>query len=411
VRLGINISVSRQNGGFGPASLFSAGQIGGWYDPSDLNTLFQDSAGTTPVTAAGQPVGRILDKSGRGNHATQTTAGSRPIYGINPITGTRNLLTFTEQFDNAIWTKTACTVTSQGGGVWRVQASAASTWVLSQLLGLDGTASMAIDVKSNGAGADTFRIMVDGGVSSNFTATSDWQRFSFSRTHVTTGSNGIARSVANDAIDVLIRFPQLETGSTATAYQKVVTQYEVTEAGVASASYLLFDGVDDFLVTPTITPGTDKSQVFTGLRKLSDAATGIVVETSTNFNSFSGAVAIQAPNGALARYSFTSRGTAIATAATTNVYAAPITNVLTGIGDIAADTSIIRVNGVQAASVTTDQGTGNYLAYPMYIGRRAGTLLPFNGYLYGLVVRFGPNLDAGTISATETWMNSKTGAY
>lgn len=40
--------------------------------------MFQDSAGTTPVTAAGQPVGRILDKSGRGNHRTQGTAASRP---------------------------------------------------------------------------------------------------------------------------------------------------------------------------------------------------------------------------------------------------------------------------------------------------------------------------------------------
>lgn len=263
MRLGISISLTGQSGGFSPASLFSAGQIGGWYDPSDLNTLFQDSAGTTPVTAAGQPVGRILDKSGRGNHATQTTAGSRPLYQI------------------------------------------------------DGT----------------------------------------------------------------------------------------------NRPYLSFDGVDDFLVTPTITPGTDKSQVFVGLRKLSDAATGMVVETSTNFNSFSGAVAIQAPNGTLPRYSFTSRGTGIATAVTGNSYTAPITNVLTGIGEIATDTSILRVNGVQIVSSATDQGTGNYLAYPMYIGRRAGTLLPFNGYLYGLIVRFGPNLDAGTISATETWMNSKTGAY
>jgi hypothetical protein len=169
--------------------------------------------------------------------------------------------------------------------------------------------------------------------------------------------------------------------------------------------------VDDFLVTPTITPGTNKSQVFVGLRKLSDAATGIVVETSNNFNSNQGAVAIQAPNNTLPRYSFTSRGTGISTAVTGNVYAAPITNVLTGIGEIATDTSILRVNGVQIISNAADQGTVNYLAYPMYIGRRAGTINPFNGYLYGLVVRFGPNLDAGTISATETWMNSKTGAY
>jgi len=40
--------------------------------------MFQDAAGTVPVTAISQPVGRILDKSGRGNHATQSTNGKRP---------------------------------------------------------------------------------------------------------------------------------------------------------------------------------------------------------------------------------------------------------------------------------------------------------------------------------------------
>jgi hypothetical protein len=59
--------------------LFGAGEQGGWYDVSDMSTLFQDSAGTTPVTAVEQPVGRILDKSGRGNHATQATTTKRPV--------------------------------------------------------------------------------------------------------------------------------------------------------------------------------------------------------------------------------------------------------------------------------------------------------------------------------------------
>ena len=49
--------------GFDPASLFAGGIAGAWYGPSDLSTLFQDSAGTTPVTTAGQPVGLMLDKS------------------------------------------------------------------------------------------------------------------------------------------------------------------------------------------------------------------------------------------------------------------------------------------------------------------------------------------------------------
>lgn len=48
---------------FNPLSLFAAGAQGAWYDPSDLSTMFQNASGTTPVTAAEQPVGLLLDKS------------------------------------------------------------------------------------------------------------------------------------------------------------------------------------------------------------------------------------------------------------------------------------------------------------------------------------------------------------
>ena len=72
---------SRASGGlWTPLDLFAGGKKGAWYDPSDLSTMWQDSAGTTPVTADGQPVGKILDKSGNGNHATQPVAGKRPTY-------------------------------------------------------------------------------------------------------------------------------------------------------------------------------------------------------------------------------------------------------------------------------------------------------------------------------------------
>jgi surface protein len=69
---------------FTPASLFASGEQGVWFDPSDLTTLFQDSAGTTPVTSPGDPVGRILDKSGNGFHATQATSAGRPFLAATP---------------------------------------------------------------------------------------------------------------------------------------------------------------------------------------------------------------------------------------------------------------------------------------------------------------------------------------
>lgn len=63
---------------FRPSTLFSSGANGAWYDPSDLDSMFQDSTGTVPA-AVDAPVGRISDKSGRGNHAVQATAAARPI--------------------------------------------------------------------------------------------------------------------------------------------------------------------------------------------------------------------------------------------------------------------------------------------------------------------------------------------
>ena len=63
---------------FSPAELFASGEPGVWLDPSDMSTLFQDSAGTVPVTGAGQPLGRVADKSGNGHHQIQATGASKP---------------------------------------------------------------------------------------------------------------------------------------------------------------------------------------------------------------------------------------------------------------------------------------------------------------------------------------------
>jgi hypothetical protein len=51
-----------------------------WFDASDISTLYQDTAQTIPVTADGDPVGFMADKSGNNLFVTQSTAGSRPTY-------------------------------------------------------------------------------------------------------------------------------------------------------------------------------------------------------------------------------------------------------------------------------------------------------------------------------------------
>lgn len=60
--------------------LWAAGEQGIVINPSAAGTLFQDAAGATPVTAVGQSVGLVLDRSGRANHATQATAAKRPTF-------------------------------------------------------------------------------------------------------------------------------------------------------------------------------------------------------------------------------------------------------------------------------------------------------------------------------------------
>jgi hypothetical protein len=67
---------------FNPLSLFAVAE-GAWYDFTDTATLFQDAARTTPVTASGQAVGGVTDKSGKGNHLTQATSSRWPVYTVS----------------------------------------------------------------------------------------------------------------------------------------------------------------------------------------------------------------------------------------------------------------------------------------------------------------------------------------
>jgi len=433
-----------------PVALFASGEVGVWYDPSDLTTLFQDSAGTTPVTAPNQTVGLMLDKSGRGNHATQATSTQRPIYGINPIVGTRNLIVYSEQFENAAWGKVEATATSNAttapDGTNTADALIPSTSSVSSHQTNQAVSNLTVGpnytfsvyakpfgynwVRLQHGGSFAFFNLSTGVVGTTGSASgtiasvgNGWYRCSLIAPAATTtinpairpqtADNQFAAYAGDGTSGIYIWGAQIELSSTVTAYQKVVSQYEVTEAGVASASYLAFDGVDDGMVTGTITPATDKAQIFAGVRKLSDAARGVIVELGDQSVGINGIISLQTPAPSLTGIRFSSWGSiqASGVADVSTSFSAPITAILTGLGDISGDVSEISVNGLLRQTATADQGTGNYLAYPLYIGRRGGTTLPFNGRIYSLIVRFGANLTTGQITATESWVNGETGAY
>jgi hypothetical protein len=83
----------RQVSGFDPRTITG---LVGWYDSSDLATLRQNANGTGAVTN-GDPVGYWQDKSGTGNHATQSVSTSRkPTLALSSTNGKASL-----SFDNA----------------------------------------------------------------------------------------------------------------------------------------------------------------------------------------------------------------------------------------------------------------------------------------------------------------------
>ena len=226
-------------------SLFANNEQGFFYDPNDMGTMFRDSAGTIPVTGAGQAVGLIRDKSGRGNHARQTNSASRPILRQNAITG---------------------------------------------------------------------------------------------------------------------------------------------------AYYLEFDGSDDFFVTNSIDfTGTDKVSLFAGVRKLSDAGTGILCELSSSSDSIvnKGSFTLGAPY-AHTGYGFQTLGTGSRGGVRTNG-SAPTTDVISGLLNLAATSPLVAIrpkrNGQYEflAFGGTDGVGGNFGNYPLYIGRRGGIVNSFYGHIYGLI--------------------------
>ncbi len=433
---------------FTPLDLFRAGEQGVWYDPSDFSTMFQDSAGTTPVTAVEQPVGKILDKSGRGNHATQSTSASRPV-----LSARVNLLTYSEQFDNAAWTKGALNTT--GSPAW-VNAAVApdGSSNAEKLIGTASTIEHAVSVPMDLSGrtvvlscamkggeynygvlrgrnaasyANAIFNLSNGtvhsaGVSATITSLGNgWYRCTATFTPNSTcswvigvssdGASNISSTDGTSGIYIWGADLRLTNDGTGLpAYQRIAaaTAYDTT----GFPYYLKFDGTDDFLVTSSINPGSvDKAQMFAGVRKLADA-TGTIAEMSANPAVIAGTCGLTAAPGNGAAYGIRNAGSSFVTFNSPASYAAPITNILRGECDISGDSTKLAINGGTPTSSASDLGTGNFLSNVMYIGRRGGTTIPFNGLLYCLIFRFSAsNMSSKDITNTETWVNRRTGAY
>ena len=345
------------------------------------------------------------------NGSTQSLATNSIDFSTNTSDGQarRNLLTFPTAFDDAAWTKLQATITpntaiapdgtttadklvedttaSSYHTVQRTYTATAAVYTFSVNMKAGERNWAAISLYNASTYFAYFNLAtgavgsVTPGATSAITSIGNgWYRCSITltlaaascATSVWVASADNTYSYTGDGTSgIYIWGAQLETGSTATAFQNI---------------------------------GTDKMTVWAGNRSL--AATGMICELSANVSTNNGAFYLY-DNQTNTRFDWVTKGTVTSNVQFSRV--SPITNILTGIGDISGDSAILRVNGTQAQS-TTDQGTGNYGAYPLYIGARAGTSLYYNGRIYGLVIR-GAQSSAAQISSTKTWLNLKTKAY
>lgn len=376
----------------GPLSLFAAGEQGGWWDPSDFSTMYQDAGGTTPVTSAGQPVGLLLDKSKGtalgvelmtdGPSGFTTTAG---WVGANTtVSIVSGKLRITATATGTVSTARSGTYTDSGVGSYY------ALWTLATISGPTG--GVACFARGGYRGAN------------GTTPGTYEQRVLSSNTNETIGFSFVALSIG-DFIEISSASVRLQPGNH--RRQSTAASRPTLQQDASGYYYLNYDGVDDFMTTGSVDfSATNKMTVWAGINKASDAARGTFLGLGTTPTVSAGCFAIEAPGAALTNFSGNSGGTSLS--GFSFVQAAPYSTVLTLSDDISAPALDVRSNAVSRASSAISQGTGNFSNNIIYFGRLGGTSNPFSGREYQTVIR-GAASTAQQVSSTETFVGSKMG--
>lgn len=337
-------------------------------------------------------VSGISIKAVLGNHATQATSGQRPILKAlyNTVTSSR--------ISDASWQKVRTGVAVAGttltytaanvneGVFVNVLNQPSGAWVVTVKASQGTIGSMKVLLKDSST--DTIRasqVFVLTGTDVLYQVAGTTQT-----TNATTGyrvevtTNGAAGSINVTGVDVRTAD---DAAKNVPAFQDVRSTADYDTDGFPH--YLKFDGSDDGLATGSVDfAAFDKVSVWAGVTKLSDTGSGAIAELTASSASNTNAFILSGPAAAAGNnYFWRSKGSLEAQLTAPPVYAAPDSRVLTATGDIAGDTAVLRVNGIPAATSAADQGAGTFANAPLYIGRRGGTALPFNGRIYSLTVR------------------------
>lgn len=393
---------------FLPSDLFLAGEQGVWFDPGDISTLFQDTAGTIPVTTPGQSVALMKDKSGRGHDATQSTAAYRPIWQIDPYgygylsfdgandsmsTGNINL-TGTAQVTATVGL--LVDATNRSAGIRRVTYS--GDW--------NGNVSFFNTATSTGnTVATNFTIPSEptntseqyvGLFLADYTGTWTFTMYSDDKAMLWIGDTaGFGYTSGNALVTSVV-------GTVSGTINLVAGQYYPIRVMYGNGG-----GPGSLSLTYSHT-GQSATSDYTG--KLFYDPAGVAICTGGDPTSVNGTFLIGAPSSS-ADHSFYLRGTSTIQARVQNVVTGD--DILTGVFDISQATKelelIPRLSGTVETNISwlgTSAGTGNFGNQPLYIGSLGGSGTYFKGHIYGIVVR-GALSNNTQITATEAWVNRK----
>lgn len=398
--------------------------------------------------AATATYSNISVKELAGNHARQSTGTKRPV-----LSARYNLLTRTEEFDNAVWTAGGTTMTGSKTINTTTGVSAYRYIQIASGVSPNTSYTYSIDVlKTTGATTfpGLFLVFFTGGTTSSGGVTIN------TNTGVLTDRVGAAPT-SKSSLDIgthwrvtlqevnntntVMRFdiyPAVNTDASGTwvsgitgsvtvdraqliatnsllsnAYQRVNTSTDYDSTASNFPPYLKFDGTDDAMFTSSINfTTTDKMSVFSGVRWIAANTYGGIVGLNTTV-SVAGSFLLWARIANNGGYEWYSTGTTVANLTETPNAVLPKSNVITVTTDIAQTSPNelgMRLNGVVATTtITGSAGTGNFSNAAITLGSYNSSNF-FNGYLYSLIVR-GASSTATQITDTETYVNSKTKAY
>jgi len=386
------------------AGLFSAGQQGFWLPFTDFASLTQDSAGTLPYTALEQPVGRVLDRSGRGNHATQVTSTAR-----GAVSARVNLLDNSEFAGNSgVTAGSNFTYSTLSGylGALRFTFTAADGYAYkfgSPAVGLTCVFSVVVKMDDGSApltatpnASADFMLVVNSGqaqAASTVPLGGGLYRLTTAPLLINSGAIGIVKYATNSAKSfTATAYSLVPVAQASLPYQRVTTATDYDSVGFPK--YLKLDGTDDFYTcggggsttgfyySDVIRPTTS---TFSALLDDSTAGGGYLVQrtnTGIHFSARAGGAA-----------------TAVSLPLAANVQAFVL----------AMDDGVnltLQVNGAEASIARPVVTAG---ASTMYLGRYTTVAQYFSGSMTEPIYRAGPPPNAYERVVIRTYQMQKAG--